>query len=87
MTVPAAKSFEIRTARPFLDEVLRPNLADVLQDPLSSRKAINCAQSAWHFHDWVWKQHETEVRTALGVQSPNNFVSLLLSRVSRNEAD
>ncbi len=48
------QSFEIRTARQFLENLIEPDYAEFLQEPLSSRLAIHCALECWHLIDWVW---------------------------------
>ena len=79
MTDAAKKSFEIRTARDFLDELLRPAHADFMKDPLSSRKAIGCAIFAWHLRDWVWAQYKTELHTELGLRKRADLDHLLFA--------
>ena len=77
MTDRATKSFEIRTARQYLDELLRPAYTEFLSDRLSSRKAIVCAIFAWHLRDWIWAQHKAELRIRLGLQTLADFDSYL----------
>lgn len=78
MTHTATKSFEIRTAREYLDELLRPAHADFMQDALSSRKAIACVIFAWHLHDWVWAQHKKMLKTKLDLKNKDpDYVNFL----------
>jgi len=51
----AKHSFEIKTAGQFLRK-LEEDYDDFRQQPLSSRRAINCALTAWHLREWFWAQ-------------------------------
>ncbi len=75
----AAKSFEIRTARQYLDELLRPAYAEFREDRLSSRKAITCAIFAWHLRDWVWAQNKGKLEDALDLRKLADFDSYLFT--------
>ncbi len=48
------QSFEIRTARQFLKDLVEPDYAEFLKEPLSSRLVIHCALECWHLIEWVW---------------------------------
>ena len=48
------RSFEIRTARQFLEGLVEPDYDEFLQETSSSRLAIHCALVCWHLIDWVW---------------------------------
>lgn len=69
----AEKSFEIHTARNYLDELLRPAYEDFTKDALSNRKAIACVIFAWHLHDWVWAQYKTELQVNLGLKTKADY--------------
>lgn len=49
------RSFEIRTARQFLEDLVEPDYDDFLKEPSSSRLAIHCALACWHLFEWVWE--------------------------------
>ncbi len=49
------QSFEIRTARQFLEGLVEPDYDEFLQDRGSSRLGIHCALGCWHLSDWVWE--------------------------------
>ena len=49
------KSFEIRTARQFLERLVEPDYDEFLRNRTSSRLAIHCAVGCWHLIDWVWE--------------------------------
>src|SRR4051794_15879994 len=80
MNESAQKSFEIRTCRDFLDELLRPAVDDFLQDRHSSRKAIVCVLFGWHLHDWVWAQHKRTLMPTLGMTTLEEFETYLVNR-------
>ena len=48
------QSFEIRTARQFLEGLVEPDYEEFLKEPSSSRLAIHCALGCWHLTEWVW---------------------------------
>lgn len=79
MTERAANSFEIHTAREYLDGLVRPALDDFLTDTLSSRKAIACAIFTWHLRDWVWVQNKAELQNLFGVKKIGDFDSYLFT--------
>jgi len=42
---------------------------DFMEEPQSARRAIHCAISAYHLHDWVWGErlaHDANLRAAMG---------------------
>ncbi len=48
------QSFEIRTARQFLEGLVEPDYDEFLRQRGSSRLGIHCALGCWHLSDWVW---------------------------------
>lgn len=48
------QSFEIRTARQFLDGLVEEDYKEFCLHPTSSRLAIHCALVCCHLADWVW---------------------------------
>lgn len=80
VTPTSTKSFEIHTARAFLDELLRPAFIDFRKDRLSSRKAITCIIFAWQLKDWVWVYHRPDINTRLGVSTQKDFDAYLTSK-------
>ncbi len=48
------RSFEIQSARQFLECLVEPDYDEFLQEPSSSRLAIHCALECWHLIEWVW---------------------------------
>jgi hypothetical protein len=45
--------FGIESARDFYSLVVA-DFEDFMREPQSARRAIHCALSAYHLHDWVW---------------------------------
>jgi hypothetical protein len=61
--------FGITTSREFLAK-LEGDFADFMQEPGSGRLALNCAVTAYHLHDWVWREwlkNDKATRQALGI--------------------
>ena len=62
------QSFEIRTARQFLEGLVEPDYEEFLKEPSSSRLAIHCALGCWHLTEWVWAdvlKPDTRLRSAI----------------------
>ena len=56
----ASYSFSIQNAVDLL-RALNAAVDDYLADPLSSRKALECAMFSWHLVDWIWKEYPAVV--------------------------
>lgn len=63
----ASKSFDIHTARDYLDQLVHQTQKDLQADPGSTRTAIAAAIFCWHLHDWVWAEHKKELQTKLDI--------------------
>jgi hypothetical protein len=46
--------FGMTTSRDFLWK-LEADFDDFMKEPRSARLAVNCALTAYHLHDWVWR--------------------------------
>ncbi len=75
----AKKSFDIFSARDYLDGLLRPAYTDFIKDALSSRKAITCVVYAWHLTDWIWAQHKTELQKNPGLKKKRDYIQFLFA--------
>ncbi len=53
----AKLSFDIKNSGDLLKK-LQDDHNDFLQDPTSSRIALNCAMTAWHLVDWVFNEYK-----------------------------
>lgn len=49
-------SFDIKYSRDLLQKLIE-DFEELKNNPLSSRIAINCAMTAWHLTDWVFKEY------------------------------
>ena len=59
--------FGMTTSRDFLWKL--EALDDFMKEPRSARLAVNCALTAYHLHDWVWREwlkNDKTTRQALG---------------------
>jgi hypothetical protein len=78
--LPADHSFDIHTAADFFDK-LQQEYQDFVDDPLSSRHAINCALTAWHLIDWTWAGHKEVVRgLEPSIKTKHEFVRYVISQ-------
>ena len=48
-------SFQIQNSTDFFSKLVE-ELNDFKNDPTSSRKAVNCAMTAWHMIDWIYNE-------------------------------
>ncbi len=55
-------SFDIRTPADLLKK-LHEEYQEFLNNPVSSRHAVNCAVTAWHLIEWVWASHKQKMMT------------------------
>ena len=53
-------SFELKDHHDYLKK-LEVEFADLMQEPLSSRHAMNFAMNAHHMREWVW-EHEPRIK-------------------------
>jgi hypothetical protein len=61
--------FNIVTSRDYLAK-LEADFADFMKEPGSARLAVNCAVTAYHLHEWVWRdwlKNDQSTRQALGI--------------------
>lgn len=68
--------FDVVTARDFY-AMLVQDFDDFIDKPHSARRAMHCAISAYHLHEWVWAdwlKADRQVRDLLNVQSKGEFV-------------
>lgn len=75
-----ATLFGIATARDFYAMAVQ-DFDDFMEEPHSARRAIHCAISAYHLHDWVWGErlaHDPTFRASLGCgDRKDDFVNWL----------
>jgi hypothetical protein len=64
-------SFEFKDHHDYLEK-LKLEYADLRQEPLSSRLAMNFAVNAYHMCEWVW-EHEPLVRVNQAYNKPMDF--------------
>jgi hypothetical protein len=64
-------SFELKDHHDYLAK-LNAEHADLQQEPLSSRHAINFAMTAYHMCEWIW-EHETLVNSNPAYTSAKSF--------------
>jgi hypothetical protein len=73
--------FDVITARDFYIMVIE-DFDDFMEEPHSARRALHCAISAYHLHEWVWSdwlKNDAAVRKRLGIKkSKDDFVAWLL---------
>jgi hypothetical protein len=81
----AGKSFDIRTARDYLDQLVHQSQKDLRADP-GPKTAIAAAIFCWHLHDWVWAQHKGLLLTKLGLKRIRGFVKFLLDNCEEFKA-
>lgn len=76
--------FGIATAQDFYG-MLVDDFDDFMDEPHSARRAIHCAVSAYHLHDWVWGERlarDAALRQAIGCgDSKSEFVRWIASKV------
>lgn len=75
--------FDIITARDFY-AMLVEDFDDFIEEPHSARRALHCAITAYHMHDWVWAdwlKEDNELRGRLGIGAKKSaFASWLIAR-------
>ncbi|MGH7039187.1 MAG: hypothetical protein ACREFK_04150 [Stellaceae bacterium] len=82
MTVPHGRAgkaalFDIITSRDFLEK-LEADFEDFRKNPHSARLALNCAITAFHFHEWVWGdwlKTDYATRKTLGIRDKDSFLA------------
>ncbi|NMF83309.1 hypothetical protein [Nodosilinea sp. P-1105] len=77
MSKEAYKSFEIRTAEHYFNQLVLQSFEDFKKNILSSKSAIICAVFVWHFHEWMWAQSSCEIKVNLGIKKCNEFKNYL----------
>ncbi|TPK89074.1 MULTISPECIES: hypothetical protein [unclassified Mesorhizobium] len=55
--------FDIVTAKDFYT-VLVQNFDDFMDEPHSARRALHCAITAFHLHEWVWGERLSKDKAA-----------------------
>lgn len=72
--------FDIVTARDFY-AMLVEDFDDFMSEPHSARRAMHCAITAYHIHDWIWAdwlKDDDQLRVALGIgNKKGDFASWL----------
>jgi hypothetical protein len=53
MTAARPPTFDIVNVHDFY-RILGENFDEYMDNPLSSRLALNCVITAYHLHEWVW---------------------------------
>lgn len=84
--MPAGKSFDICTARDYLDQLVHHSCEDLAHDPASSKAGITAAIFCWHLHDWVWAEHKQLLRANLGLENDiDDFCRFLIEHCAELE--
>lgn len=70
--------FDVVTARDFYAMVIE-DFDDFMEEPHAARRALHCAISAYHLHEWVWSdwlKSDAAARERIGIKkSKEAFVS------------
>jgi len=73
--------FDVITARDFYVMVIE-DFDDFMEEPHSARRALHCAISAYHLHEWIWcdwLKNDTAARERIGIKkSKDDFVAWVL---------
>jgi len=73
--------FDVVTARDFY-AMLIEDFDDFMEEPHSARRALHCAISAYHLHEWIWSdwlKNDVNTRQKLGIKkNKDDFVAWLL---------
>jgi hypothetical protein len=67
--------FDIRTSRDFY-AMLVEDFDDYVAEPHSTRRALHCAITAYHLHEWVWGdwlKKDLAIQKELGINSKKAF--------------
>ena len=73
--------FDLTNSRDFY-AILVEDFDDFMAEPHSARRAVHCAITAYHLHEWVWGdwlKHDYDVWKALGIR----FAACTLARSPR----
>lgn len=74
--------FDIESSAEFYAMVVA-DFDDFHNDPQSSRRAMHCAISSYHLHDWLWVdwlKRNKPLRSELGIKSKDDFVRWIIRR-------
>ncbi len=77
MSKDAYKSFEIRTAENYFEQLVLQSFKDFKKNTLSSKNAIICAVFVWHFHEWIWAQNACAIKVNLEIKKYGEFKNYL----------
>jgi hypothetical protein len=69
--------FDLTNSRDFY-AILVEDFDDFMAEPHSARRAVHCAITAYHLHEWVWGdwfKHDYDVWKALGIRDKDSFRS------------
>lgn len=67
--------FDLRTSRDFY-VMLVEDFDDFMAEPHSARRALHCAITAYHLHEWVWGdwlKSDSAVKQTLGIEDLKSF--------------
>ena len=62
--------FDVVAVRDFY-QMLLDDFDDFMEEPHSVRRALHCAITAYHVHDWVWTEwlkDDGDLRATLGIE-------------------
>jgi hypothetical protein len=71
--------FDIASSEDFY-AALVSDFDDLMTEPHSARRALHCAMTAYHLHEWVWGdwlKHDEQVKAALGIRDKDSYVEWL----------
>lgn len=74
--------FNINNSRDFYQKLLE-DFDDYMNNPGSTRHAMNCAITAHHMHDWVWVDFlkaNKALRTKLNIKNKDGFVKWIAAQ-------
>jgi hypothetical protein len=69
--------FDLTNSRDFY-AMLVEDFDDFMAEPHSARRAVHCAITAYHLHEWVWSdwlKHDYDVWKALGIRDKDSLRS------------
>jgi hypothetical protein len=72
--------FDIVTSRDYLAK-LEADFADFMKEPGSEQRAVNCAITAFHLHEWVWTdwlKADSARRQFFGAATKGDFVAAIV---------
>lgn len=71
--------FDIASSEDFYAALVN-DFDDLMAEPHSARRALHCAMTAYHLHEWVWGdwlKRDEAVKAALGIRDKDSYVKWL----------